>query len=60
MPKTMTNEEIKEYVSKCIYSDKSIDSMHTCSLEFHYRKICPSPDCLCADKFGLKKERNII
>ena len=52
----MTNEEIKEYIKKCPYSDKSIDSMHSCSLEFHYKKICPSPECLCANKFGLKKE----
>lgn len=51
----MTNEEIKEYIKKCPYSDKSIDSIHSCDLEFHYKKICPSPECLCANKFGLKK-----
>lgn len=52
----MTKEEIREYVKKCPYSDKSIDSIHTCDLEFHYRKICPSPECLCDEKFGLKKQ----
>lgn len=47
----MTIEEIKEYVKKCPHSDKSIDSMHTCNLEFHYRKICPSKECACAKLF---------
>ena len=49
----MTQEEIKEYVRNCPYSDKSIDSKHSCDLEFHYRKICPSSECICAEKFGL-------
>lgn len=52
----MTKEEIREHVKNCPYSDKSIDSIHTCDLEFHYRKICPSPECFCAEKFGLKKQ----
>ena len=49
----MTKEEIEEYVRNCPYSDKSIDSRHSCDLEFHYRKICPSSECACAKKFGL-------
>lgn len=49
----MTKEEINKIVKECPYADKSIDSMHTCDLEFHYRKICPSPECLCAKRFGL-------
>lgn len=52
----MTKEEIKIYVQNCPYSDKSIDTIHTCDLEFHYRKICPSKDCICAKKFGLIEE----
>ena len=51
----MTGEEIKDYVKKCPYADKSIDTIHTCDLEFHYRKICPSAECACAKKFGLKE-----
>ena len=54
----MTIKEINEYVKNCPYSDKSIDTIHTCDLEFHYRKICPSPECVCADKFGLKREED--
>ena len=49
----MTSDEINEYVRNCPYSDKSIDSIHSCELQFHYRKICPSSSCLCAEKFGL-------
>lgn len=52
----MTTEEIKEYVRNCPYADKSIDTIHTCDLEFHYRKICPSAKCLCAERFGIKKD----
>ena len=54
----MTKEEIKEYVRNCPYSDKSIDSRHTCDLEFHYRKICLSPECACAKLFGLIGEKD--
>ncbi len=50
----MTKQEIIEYVKNCPYSSKTIDSMQTCNLEFHYRKICPSEKCICAKKFGLK------
>lgn len=46
----MTEEEIKKYVNQCPHSDKSIDATHTCDLEFHYRKICPTIECLCAKK----------
>lgn len=47
----MTKEEITQYVKNCPYSDKSIDTIHSCGLEFHYRKICPSKECVCAKKF---------
>ena len=47
----MTEQEINEYVRKCPYADKSIDSKHSCAVEFHYRKICPSKECICADLF---------
>lgn len=47
----MTKKEIEEYVKNCPYSDKSIDTMHTCGLEFHYKKICPSKECICARRF---------
>lgn len=47
----MTEAEIKEYVRKCPYSDKSIDTIHSCDLEFSYKKICPSKECACAKKF---------
>lgn len=55
----MTKEEIKEYVKNCPYSDKSIDTMHTCALEFHYRKICPSKKCACAKRFYEAEEDNV-
>ena len=51
----MTRDEINEYVRNCPYSDKSIDSIHSCDLEFHCEKICPSSSCLCAKKFGIYK-----
>lgn len=47
----MTDIEIKEYVKKCPHADKSIDSKHSCSYEWHHRKICPSKECICADLF---------
>lgn len=57
----MTKEEIDEYICKCPYFsgakciDRSILGTHigSCSLEFHNKKICPSPECICAGKFGL-------
>ena len=50
----MTKEEIEKYIRKSPYSDKSIDTKHTCDLEFNYNKICPSKDCVCANKFYSK------
>jgi hypothetical protein len=52
----MTNKEIDEYILKCPYFsgkntiDRSALGTHigSCDLEFHYRKICPSVECLCA------------
>ena len=55
----MTKAEIKEYVKNCPYSDKSIDTTHTCALEFHYRKICPSKKCACAKRFYEAEEDNV-
>ena len=55
----MTREEITAYVKNCRYSDKSIDSIHTCDLEWHYRKICPSKECICAKFFGLTDEEEV-
>ena len=54
----MSREKIEEYVRNCPYADKSLDSIHSCDLEFHYRKICPSKECLCAKKFGLEVEQD--
>ena len=57
----MTRTEIDEYICKCPYFsgakciDRSVLGTHigSCELEFHYKKICPSSKCICADKFGL-------
>lgn len=53
----MTEKEIQNHVRKCPYfgSPKTIDSRSSCKLEFHHRPICPSSDCLCAEKLGLKE-----
>lgn len=51
----MTKEEIRKAVAECPYSNVTIDTLCTCDLEFHYRKICPSSECLCAKRFGLKE-----
>ncbi len=55
----MNEQEIQDYVRKCPYfgSPKTIDSMSSCALEFHYKKICPSSRCLCAEKLGLRGEK---
>lgn len=53
---------IETYIMKCPYFtgkntiDRSAYGTHigACDLEFHYRKICPSSDCLCAERLGLK------
>lgn len=61
----MTNKEIDEIICKCPYFsgkntiDRSNLGTHigSCALEFHYRKICPSAECLCAKKLGLIGEK---
>lgn len=61
----MNNKEIDEIICKCPYFsgkntiDRSNLGTHigSCDLEFHYRKICPSAECLCAKKFGLIGEK---
>ena len=61
----MTREqaaEIDAKITKCPYFsgkdtvDRSEYGTHigSCDIEFHYRKICPSPECLCAEGLGLK------
>lgn len=55
---------IEEYIMKCPYFagkntiDRSAIGTHigSCDLEYHYRKVCPSNECLCAERLGLKKE----
>ena len=53
----MTEKEIQNHVRKCPYfgNPKTIDSRSSCDLEFHYKLICPSPKCICAEKLGLKE-----
>lgn len=55
---------IEAYIMKCPYFagkntiDRSKYGTHigSCALEFHYRKICPSNECICAERLGLKNE----
>jgi len=55
---------IEAYIMKCPYFaekntiDRSKYGTHigSCDLEHHYRKICPSHECLCAERLGLKNE----
>ena len=54
--------EIEAYIMKCPYFagkntiDRSNIGTHigSCDLEHHYRKVCPSNECLCAERLGLK------
>ena len=61
----MTTAEIDRHITDCPYFggkdciDRKFingESVHvgTCALEFHYRKVCPSAECVCATHFGLK------
>lgn len=52
----MNTDEIQNIVRKCPYfgSPKTIDNNSFCKLEFHYRPICPSPECICAERLGIK------
>lgn len=63
----MTPREIEAQIMVCPYfgGRNSIDrkmfkdgTTHfgSCGLEFHYRKVCPSSMCICAERFGLKGE----
>lgn len=55
-------QDIDAYITKCPYFsgndtiNRSIYGTHigSCDLEFHYGKICPSPECVCAKRMGLK------
>ncbi len=61
----MRAEEIDRIICDCPYFqgkntiDRSAIGTHIggCDLEFHYRKICPSQECLCAERFGLGERR---
>lgn len=63
----MSPKEIDDYITKCPYfygkntMDRTIldgECIHigACRLEFHYRPICPSSVCLCAEKLGLEEK----
>ena len=43
----------KDCIDRKIFED-GMTHIGSCGLEFHYRKICPSRECLCAEKLGLK------
>lgn len=53
---------IDAYIMKCPYFagkntiDRSKYGTHigSCDLEHHYRKVCPSNECFCAERLGLK------
>ena len=55
---------IDAYIMNCPYFagkttiDRSKYGTHigSCDLEHHHRKICPSNECLCAERLGLKNE----
>ena len=60
----MIAREIDDYITKCPYFsgkntvdrkiiDGELTHIGSCSLEFHYEKICPSEKCICSRKFGL-------
>jgi len=61
----MRSEEIDRIICACPYFqgkntiNRSVIGTHigSCDLEFHYRKICPSSECLCADRFGLGERK---
>ena len=60
----MNAKEVDDYVMNCPYfgGKNTIDRRSVggeyvhigdCSLEFHYRPVCPGPDCHCAKILGL-------
>ena len=62
----MTPKEIDDFIMQCPYfGGKNIidrrfidgEAVHVgdCSLEWNYRKVCPSAQCLCAKKMGLQE-----
>lgn len=64
----MVTKEIDAHIMICSYFggkhciDRKIfkngmTHVGSCGLEFHYRKVCPSEECVCAEKFGLKGVR---
>ena len=48
LSKTLDNN-IRKIIMDCPYYNYG-----ACDLEFNYRRICPSNECLCARKMGLK------
>lgn len=55
----MNEQERQKYVRNCPYfgNPKTIDTRSTCDLEWHYRPICPSAECLCAEKLGYRRNQ---
>ena len=62
----MTPKEIDDFIMKCPYfggkntiDRRSINGelVHCgdCGMEWHYLKICPSAQCVCAKKMGLQE-----
>ena len=62
----MAPKEIDEYIMKCQYfgGKNCIDRKNignylvhigSCDLEFHYKKICPSGECICAKTLGFSE-----
>ena len=47
----------KDCIDRKIFAD-GMTHIGSCALEFHYRKICPSEECICAKKFELKGTNN--
>lgn len=64
MAKYIRQDAIDAYIMKCPYFagkntiNRSNIGTHigSCDLEHHYRKVCPSNECLCAERLGLKNE----
>ena len=57
----ISRQAVEEYIMNCPYFagkntiDRSKYGTHvgSCDLEHHYRKVCPSSECLCAERLGL-------
>lgn len=62
MSDLISRQEIEAYIMTCPYFggkntiNRSNLGTHigSCDLEHHYRKVCPSNECFCAERLGLK------